>query len=241
VSDTALETLRSVTTLEQRPSLERQVAASLRELIVSGRLPEGTPLRHRELAGRLGVSPTPVRVVLGMLGREGLVEIGRTGRAAVSRLTREDLDEVYAARLGLEGLAARLGAEAVGNEGVARMRELLVQLEGFARTQAVEDYLAARWELHATCYRATGRERLVGQVERLFWRGERYNRLLLATPERFGRSLGHYGELVGACEARDGEAAERVIHASIRWAVELLGDTLPSEHDLTPTRAVPPP
>jgi DNA-binding GntR family transcriptional regulator len=229
VTETARDTLVSITALEQRPSVERQVAASLRELIVTDRLPQGTPLRHRELADRLGVSPTPVRAVLGMLERDGLVEIGRTGRAAVSRLTREDLEEVYAARLGLEGLAARLGAAAVGDGDVATMRELLARLRALAEAGAVDEYLTARWQLHAVCYRATRRDRLVGEVERLFWRAERYNRLVLASKTRFRRSLGHYREFVKACVARDGDAAEAVIHVSVRWAVDLLWDSLPSE------------
>lgn len=229
MNEPALDTLVSVVPLAGRPSVEREVAARLRDLIVHGRLPAGTPLRHRELAGRLGVSPTPVRMVLGMLEREGLVEIGRTGRAAVSRLTREGLEEVYAARFGLEGLAARLGAEAVEDGDVARMRELLGELRGFAQRREVDEYLENRWELHAACYRAAGRQRLVADVERLFWRAERYNRLILSTRARFARSLAHYREFVRACGARDGHAAERVIHGSIRWGVELLWETLPSE------------
>jgi DNA-binding GntR family transcriptional regulator len=238
VVESAAETLRAIPALTERPSLERQVAASLRELIVTGRLPQGTPLRHRDLADRLGVSPTPVRAVLGQLEREGLVEIGRTGRALVSRLTREDLEEVYAARLGLEGLAARLGARAVGDAEVAAMRELLARLRGLAEAATVDDYLAARWQLHAVPYGATGRHRLVAEVERLFWRAERYNRLVLASKARFRRSLAYYRDFVNACAARDGEAAEAVIHASIRWAVDLLWERLPSERTLPPaTRA----
>jgi DNA-binding GntR family transcriptional regulator len=229
VIEPARDTLRSVTALEARPSVEREVAATLRDLIVSGKLEQGTPLRHRELAGRLGVSPTPVRIVLGMLEREGLVAIGRTGRAVVSRLTREDFEEVYAARLGLEGLAARLGARAVADDVVGRMEEILVRLRGLARSNRVDEYLVQRWELHAACYRAAGRDRLVAEVERLFWRAERYNRLVLASHAHFDGSLGHYRDFVEACRARDGEAAERVIHTSLRWAVDLIGDTLPSE------------
>ena len=94
----------------RRAPVEQSVAGALRELIVSGRLPEGTPLVQRDLAQRLGVSQTPVRIGLSELEREGLVQVGDTGRALVSRLTREDLEEIYAARLGLEGLAARVGA-----------------------------------------------------------------------------------------------------------------------------------
>ena len=136
---------------------------------------------QRELATRLGVSQTPVRASLGRLEREGFVAVGSTGRAFVSRLTREDFEEIYAARLGLEGLAARLGAEAVGPEELASMRETLSKLERAAAEQDVDAYLALRWEFYGTCYRASGRRRLVEEVERLYWRSERYNRLVLAT------------------------------------------------------------
>ena len=213
----------------RRESVEAQVADALRELIVHGELPEGTPLVQRDLASRLGVSQTPVRLGLLALEQAGLVEVGGNGRALVRRLTREDFEEIYAARLGLEGLAARVGAPAVGPDELARMRALHRDLERLARRQAVDDYLRARWEFHATCYRASGRTRLVADVERLFWRAERYNRLVLVGRERFQRSVAHYRDFLEACERRSGPRAERVIHASIRWATDLLLDALPSE------------
>src|SRR5580765_2330381 len=127
-----------------RESVEERVTVALRGLIVSGQLAEGTPLVQRDLAQRLGVSQTPIRGGLSELEREGLVEVGETGRATVSRLTREDLEEIYAARLGLEGLAARVGAAAVGPAELARMRTLLTELERLAREQDVDGYLRVR-------------------------------------------------------------------------------------------------
>jgi len=223
------EPLLSIPPLQGRVSVEQQVARTLRELIVTGRLGEGTALRHRELAARLGVSPTPVRAGLTQLAREGLVTVGATGRSAVSLLTQEDLEEVYAARLGLEGLAARLGADAIGPEDTARMGELFERLRGLATREAVDEYLVTRWEFHATCYRASGRKRLLEEVERLFWRAERYNRLVLSSPARFRKSVSHYRRFLLTCTENDGEGAEQVIHESVRWAVDLLRDTLPSE------------
>lgn len=214
-----------------RASVEQQVVESLRDMIVRGDLPESTPLVQRELADRLGVSQTPVRVALGELERDGLVEVGETGRATVSRLTREDLEELYAARLGLEGLAARLGAEAVADDDVRAMRVVLARLVRLAARRAVEPYLDGRWELHATCYRASGRTRLLAEVERLFRRGVRYNRLVLADADRFARSIASYHDFVAACETRDGEAAERVVASSMRWAVDAVAGSLPSERD----------
>ncbi|HEX4746015.1 MAG TPA: GntR family transcriptional regulator [Gaiellaceae bacterium] len=218
-----------ITPLEERASVEQRVAAALRELIVRGDLREGTPLVHRELAARLGVSPTPVRAGLVQLEREGLVAVGPTGRAAVSRLTREDFEEIYAARFGLEGLAARLGAPRVDDDGLAQMRTALDRLRELASRQDVDEYLALRWQFHATCYRSSGRVRLVDEVERLYRRSERYNRLVLASPDRFRQSVDRYGEFLRACESCDGDAAEQVIHVAMRWAVEFLAPALPSE------------
>lgn len=212
-----------------RESVEDRVAEALRNLIVTGQLPEGTPLVQRDLAERLGVSQTPVRLGLFELERVGLVEVGENGRASVSRLTREDFEEISAARLGLEGLAARVGAAAVGPEELERMRLGLRELERLGRAGDVDGYLRARWAFHAACYEASGRTRLVAEVERLFWRSERYNRIVLSSRERFRSSVANYRRFYDACKAGDPKAAERVIHESMQWAVDLILDELPSE------------
>ena len=213
-----------------RESIEHRVAGRLRELIVSGQLPAGTPLVQRDLAQRLGVSQTPVRVGLSALEREGLVEVGETGRALVSRLTREDLEEIYAARLGLEGLAARVGVAAIGPGDVERMRVHARAISAGSRSGRTSTATSQlRWDFHAVCYEASGRPRLLAEVERLFWRAERYNHLVLSSAERFRRSVAYYHEFFAACERRDPLEAERVIHASIRGAVDMIGPTLPSE------------
>jgi DNA-binding GntR family transcriptional regulator len=215
--------------LAERESIEERVAQSLRALIVAGQLPEGTQLVQRELAARLGVSQTPVRASLGRLQREGFVRVGPTGRAFVSRLTREDFEEIYAARLGLEGLAARLGAAAVDASETVAMNDVLVRLRAAAAREDVDAYLSLRWEFYGTCYRASGRRRLVDEVQRLYRRSERYNRLVLSSPERFRESLGRYEAFHTACLENDGYAAERIVQDSLRWAVDSVAGSLPSE------------
>ena len=111
------------------------------------------------------------------------------------------------------------------------MKETLRDLRRFAEEQNVNDYLHQRWAFHAICYRTSGRQRLVDEVGRLFWRADRYNRLVLSTAERFRESVGRYKEFLAACEAKDGDGAERVVHESFRWAVDRTAASLPSESD----------
>lgn len=215
--------------LESREPIELRVVHELRALIVSGQLPVGTQLVQRDLANRFGISQTPVRASLGHLAREGFVSFGPTGRAFVSRLTREDFEEIYYTRYGLEGLAARLGAAALDSLDLTRMSEVLVFLRQAAESQDVQAYLYGRWQFYGTCYRASDRKRLVADVERLYRRSERYNRLVLSTPSRFRESLGRYEDFYVACVASDGLLAERIVHESLRWAVDRVAGTLPSE------------
>jgi DNA-binding GntR family transcriptional regulator len=111
------------------------------------------------------------------------------------------------------------------------MRTLLTELEGLAKAQDVDGYLRVRWEFHATCYEAAGRPRLLAEVERLFWRAERYNRLVLSSRERFRASVRNYRLLYEACKAGDPRAAARVVEDSTQWAVDEIWDSLPSEHE----------
>jgi DNA-binding GntR family transcriptional regulator len=214
-----------------RDSVEDRVARALRELILSGQLPAGTPLVQRDLAARLGVSQTPVRLGLTELQRAGLIEVSETGRAVVSRLTREDLEELYATRRGLEGLAARLGVAALGPHELERMSDLLGELDRLAAAQDINGYLQARWAFHAVCYAAARRPRLLAEVERLYWRSERYNRLLLNGRQRFQASVAGYRRFYEMALAADAAGAESVIQESTLWAVELISPLLPSESD----------
>jgi DNA-binding GntR family transcriptional regulator len=217
--------------LDQVPSLEDRLTERLRELISSGALAERTPLRLRELAEDFGVSPTPVRASLSRLERDGLVVIGPTGRASVSPLTLEDIEEIYAARRGIEALAAQRGAPRLTDAAITEMASLLDELRGAARAEMLDTYLDVTWRFHARCYQAGSRPRLVDEVERLFWRAVRYHRILLATPERFAGSVASHEQFFAACRERDGEAAGIVIEDSVRWSVEGFARVLGDRHD----------
>lgn len=231
------EPLDAIAPLPASASVESRVVEALRALIVSGELTEGTKLVHRQLAVRLGVSPTPVKLALSKLEEQGFVAVLPQGSSVVSHLTRERLEEIYVARRALEGLAARLGATRVTSEDLERMASSFAGLEEQAAGARRGRYLAERWTFHAVCYRAAGRPRLYGEVERLFLAAERFNHLLLSLPERFERSLGFYREFLDACRAGRGDLAEAVIRASTAWCVDQLSPLLPSDADMAGGRA----
>src|SRR3954466_3388342 len=83
----------------------------LREAIIMGELPAGTPLRLDELARSLGMSISPIREAVRQLEALGLAKHVPHQGARVLDFDIDDLRDPFAVRLALESLAVRRAAE----------------------------------------------------------------------------------------------------------------------------------
>lgn len=79
------------------PAGER-AAAILRERIIEGRMPPGTPLRDVALSAELGVARHTLRMALRLLEYEGLLVYRMHKGAVVKTLAAEDVHEIYRVR-----------------------------------------------------------------------------------------------------------------------------------------------
>jgi DNA-binding GntR family transcriptional regulator len=138
---------------EKPESLTQIVYQTLRDAIISKRLPPGERVSEASLARQLRVSKTPVREALLRLHAIGLVEAdgGRGGR--IVRPSAELIRHTYEVRGALESLAARLAAERATPAQRSQLLELAAaslaaaqdqDLDGFRRhDEAFHDVLAA--------------------------------------------------------------------------------------------------
>jgi DNA-binding GntR family transcriptional regulator len=210
--------LAGVNPLGTERTVEQAVIRDLRELIAGGTLEPGIRLRYRELAAQFGVSVTPVRIALRDLAQEGLVELTPHGGARVTPLSIEELEELYAARAGLEGLLAYLGTERLDDEGLALTRSRLTELVRRAKRDDRRGYLEMLWAYRLPCYTSAERPRLLERVSLLRRRAARYNQLTLADTGRFAGSLAFQKRFYDACAARDRDAAEVVVREAMDWS-----------------------
>ena len=97
------------------------IASEIRSRITSGRLPLGSRISDKQLAGELDVSRTPVREALLQLETEGLVVMRPQSGTFVLDLTIEEVREICAARAILESGAIRLAAEAGAADQIGRL------------------------------------------------------------------------------------------------------------------------
>ena len=152
----------------QRERAVDSVYQALRQAIVTHLIKPGERLNVEDLAGKLGVSLTPVRGAVQQLAAEGLVEIRPRSGTFVANLSSRDVEETFRIRCALECLAARDGVEHITAQQLRRLKELLRALRKPVRGE--EDRQAHErdnLELHRIIVRASQNRRLIDMHEAL--------------------------------------------------------------------------
>ncbi len=209
-------------------SAEQEVYEALRAEIIRGLAP-GTALRLKTLADRFRVSTMPVRAAVARLRAEGLVETRPRRGAVVADLSAEDFVDLYAIRMGLEGMAARFGAPQLTADQDEEMRDVIARMKslGARGGDIIDEYLPLDWKLHDLCYVAAGRPRLLQLIKVYRRQSERYFRIYLGSRLDASADVRGQSAFVRACRRRDGDVAETAIRKLFKGTVDLVLPALP--------------
>jgi DNA-binding GntR family transcriptional regulator len=140
-----------------RLTLTDSVADSLRSAIFGRALAPGQRIPEAQFASKLGVSRAPVRDALALLLQEGLVHRDQRG-AAVTQLTRTDVDEISQLRLALERLAVSLAVRRATDEQLEALAE---NIRRTSRATAVGEAGELDLKFHELLVRAANHRRLL--------------------------------------------------------------------------------
>ncbi|WP_256022457.1 GntR family transcriptional regulator [Roseomonas sp. GC11] len=148
------------------PNAAERAYDFIRQRILEGGFPPGTPLRESALATELGLSRTPVREALRRLLADGLVESIRNQGTFVTEIGAEDLEEVWDLRLMLEGHAAARAARRITPAGLAALEALAGAMEALdpGAPEAPRAFSALNNRFHMTIAAAAGARRLEGMI-----------------------------------------------------------------------------
>src|ERR1700678_1754629 len=95
--------------------LKNSLAEQLRAEILNGSLQPGTRIVEATWAARFGVAQASIREAVNILAHAGFVSKASGRSARVIHLSEDDVVHIYQLRGAVEGLAARLAAEAKPN------------------------------------------------------------------------------------------------------------------------------
>lgn len=133
-------------------TLREQLVETLRQAVVSGRLPPGGKLVEAQIAEQLKVSRGPVREAIRQLVEEGLVEHIPYRGTVVKTLTLEEIEEIYSFRILLESFAFRLVWPRRTPEFFEELDERHQALKEAILAQDQQEAIRREMDLHGVVY-----------------------------------------------------------------------------------------
>jgi DNA-binding GntR family transcriptional regulator len=210
---------------EMGRSLADEIAATLSEEIMSGRLRPRDRMIETELAERFGVSRAPVREALRLLESEGLVARGTQGML-VTELSASEAFDIFEILGHLEEMYTARATPKIGDDDLGLLARLLDQMEEAARAGNITLYYDLNSKFHGVIRDACPNRPLVALIESLGRKTLRFRRLAMSLPGRIGHSIDEHRQIYLAIAARDPERAGRAARASAVRAYEALASVL---------------
>ena len=183
---------------------------ALREGILQGEIKPGERLMVARLAEELGMSATPIREAIRILGAEGLINHRPHYGVSVADLSLEDAREIYMLRGYLEELATRLAVPRLTDQDIEKLKALENDMQQACASGDRDGLTKANADWHLCIYRASGTKHLLGFILRL-WALFPWDTIWVI-PGRREQSLAEHAEIMRAILARDAETAGRLMH-----------------------------
>ena len=213
-------TMPHIPPMDEKTTVQERVYRTLRAAIMTGRFKPGHSVTIRGLADEMQVSSMPVREFLRRLISERALTLKPNRRIEVPAMTMERFEELTAARVALETLAARRAFTTSQKAGtlheLAQHLEIIDADQDQAITQGDwEGYLQKNLDFHFTLYAAARSDVTVPLIESLWLQ---IGPFLYLTRESLGviYNEDRHKEAVAALRAGDEAALAHAIEQDIR-------------------------
>jgi DNA-binding GntR family transcriptional regulator len=212
-----------------RRSLHTELVDRLHELIVDGTLQPGTKVPERELCERFGVSRTPMREALKVLAADGLVLLEPNRGAWVSKVTLEELEEVFPVMGALEALSGELACARITDEELGRVRKLHESMVRHYERGNLAAYFKANQAIHECILDAANNATLAQQYRPLAARLRRARYLANIAPKRWKKAVEEHEAILTALEKRDGPQLGKLLKQHLQNKFDTVRDWLLSQ------------
>ena len=220
---------------ERKPShmqMAHFIADAVRADVLEGRLRPGEWLRQERIAREQGASQMPVREALKRLVAEGILEHVPYRGVRVVQFTVEDVEDLYACRVFVEGLGARYAAESITDDEVRALEDLHRRMLACSMPDQLPEYRELNRRFHSLIFTASRRSYLIRTLSQLWsafptmlWSNIPHAATASA-PGRDEADAEEHEAIVRALASRDPEAAERAVSRHIDTAGQALIDVL---------------
>jgi DNA-binding GntR family transcriptional regulator len=158
----------------QAPTIQERVYHQLLNAIISGQIPPGARLIIDKVAGRMNVSPIPVREALGRLAANGVVSRVQQRGIVVNKLSPDEMEEILQIRLMLEAKATELACCRVNRVFIKKLEDIHRKYIAAKLGNAHEEFLRLNREFHFAIYNHSTKKILIEIIRNIWDRASPY-------------------------------------------------------------------
>lgn len=207
-----------------RTTYADEICEYLRQAIYSFALKPGEQINELDLMKKTGVSRSPIREAFRILEGQGLVERIQGKGIFVKAITPKQVEEIYAVRSVLEGLAAEQAVPNLKPSDVKRLENLVEEMEEAARAKDIDAALDLNYQFHRTITKAAKNSTIEAILKNLpaSWRWFVYAGLLGSGTDWYIKS---HRPILKAILKRDPKAVGRAMRKHILDAGKLVSES----------------
>lgn len=205
-------------------SLRNKVFKYIKSQIINGHYNPGESLVESKLAEELGVSRTPIREAIRLLELEGLVETTPNKGAVVLGISGKDVEDIYAIRLAVEGLAARWAAVNMSVHDKKELAKVVDLMEFYAQKDDVDEVAELDNKFHEIIYEASGSKILNLTLSNLHQYLQMARLESLKVPKRLPATMTEHRNIVDSFNESDPDKAEKALTDHVRKAYQNIHD-----------------
>lgn len=191
----------------------------IKQAIIQSVYKSGDRIIERELAEQLNVSRTPIREALFRLESQGFVKtIPRKG-VVVSKLSPEEVVEIFTILSSIESLAFKLAAQRADEEHKQALTRIIEEIEeALAEPIFKEEHWKFHFKINDVICRAAQSPRLTTMLDSLSDYIRAFVQLGYEFPGRMRKALEEHRDLALAVRAGEGELVEHLTRIHVENA-----------------------
>jgi DNA-binding GntR family transcriptional regulator len=201
------------------PQLHRTVKSTLvenlRDEILLGELVPGQHIRLDVIAERFDVSTMPVREALRDLEAEGMVTIFPHRGAVVTKLSSDDLLDIYEIRAVLEEMATKLAVPHMTEETFDQLFSYIDQMDN--HMGELVTLIKLNHNFHNTLYCASGRRHLCDLIKVQRYRTQHYLHAFISYLGGMPRAQADHKAIIEACQLGEADRAADLVSTHVEY------------------------
>ncbi len=206
----AISQLKIKTDLSVTRLMSEEIADILRDNIISGNINPGEKVNEYQVAKLLNISRPPIREAFRLLTAEGLITLVPRKGAFVSKLSIQEVKEIYEMKSMMESFAVRLAIPTVDEREVSKLDSINNLMEEKIKRNNFKAILKLNIEFHQKMIRMSKNQKLVHFYGSIVLPIRRYQRVGLSAPTSWETSLQEHRSIIEAIKSKNVELAERL-------------------------------